>query len=147
MPVRFGQKLNEAQVTQQIRGFMESHGWRPIRNQRTVIPGAFQSCEPGTPDFLFLRYLPNGVCLALWIELKAKNARIVCRCSQVAGTRRRCTPCDQKAWRQREKARGAVVWQVDDLDWFLQEYQEFYGWLHTGESGRGQLDLLAGARS
>src|SRR5262249_15414943 len=135
--------LNEAQVTSQVKGFLESHGWRAVRNQRTVVAGAFQSGEPGMPDFLFLRYLENGVCLALWIELKAKSDRRACRCSQIVGTRRRCTVCDQKAWRERERARGAKVWRVDDIEVFIRDYDEFYGWLHAGSSARGQLDLLA----
>jgi hypothetical protein len=139
--------LVEADITNQIRDFMEHHGWRPVRMQRTIVPGQFSTCEPGTADFLFLYYLKNGA-LALWVELKKPKARMQCRCIQNRGTRKRCTACDQKAWQMRERARGGVVWSgVDDIEWFIEQYERAFGWLHSGDRARGQLDLLAGCEA
>jgi hypothetical protein len=141
--------LSEADVTGQVRSFLEAHGWRAVRIQRTVVPGQFQSGEPGQADFQFVYYLRSKVCpalsLTLWIELKKKGAKPRCRCLDIRGTKKRCTACDQKNWRDRERARGAVVWSgVNDIQWFVDEYQVRFGWLHEAGTGRGQLDLLAG---
>lgn len=136
-------KLSESDITGQIKDFLSHRGWRAIRHQRTVVPGAFQAGEPGMPDFLFLRYLERGYGLVLWVELKRPSDRRKCRCLQNAGTRKRCTVCDQANWRKREEGRGAKVWRVDDLEWFAEEYQREYGWLHRGATGRGQLELGA----
>ncbi|MES2393503.1 MAG: hypothetical protein V4555_17840 [Acidobacteriota bacterium] len=142
------QKLSEADVTGQVRGFLEARGWRPLRMQRTVVPGQFSTCEPGTADFEFIYYLRNSkvpaLSLTIWIELKKPGARAKCRCATKA-PRQRCTACDQKAWRDRERSRGAVVWtQVDNIDYVIREYERVFGWLHSGEAAVGQLDLLAG---
>jgi hypothetical protein len=141
-------KLSEANVTDQVVSFMQAKGWRTLRMQRTIVPGQFSTCEPGTADFLFVRYLnkvgvQGGHTLALWVELKRPNARMRCKCLENAGTRKRCTMCDQKNWQQRERARGATVWSgVSDIDWFMEQYQKAFGWLHVGDQARGQLDLL-----
>lgn len=118
-------KLTERDVTRQIRDFLEWRQWRALRQQRTVIPGAFQTGEPGIPDFLFLRYLPDGMALALWVEMKAPGRKTAER---------------QQQWRAREEKRGAVVVTVDDLGAFQSWYDEQYGWLH-GPEGIGQMDL------
>ena len=150
MPARpLPPQLLESQVTDQIRGFLESRGWRAIRMQRTVVPGAFTTGEPGMADFLFLYPLPDagayGVALQLWIELKNPRARMSCKCLVNRGTRRRCTFCDQRNWQRMERVRGFVVWSaVNDFAWFESEYQIHFGWLHSGVRARGQLDLLAG---
>jgi hypothetical protein len=61
----------EKQVDKQVRDFLELRGWRRIRFQATVIPGAFRTAEPGIPDCLYVKYLDrNGVCVAVWIETK-----------------------------------------------------------------------------
>lgn len=134
--------LSESAVSAQVRSFMEAHGWRSIRMQRTVIPGMFQTAEPGCPDFLFLRYNESGSAYALWCEIKSPTDRRSCRCLQNRGTRKRCTVCDQKQWQEREKARGARLVVVDDFDWFADQYERAYGWLHKGETARGQMELI-----
>jgi len=135
--------LAESDVTKQVRDFMESHGWRSVRMQRTIVPGQFSTCEPGTADFLFLYYARKAA-LALWVEFKRPKARMQCRCLQNRGTRKRCTFCDQKQWTDKERARGGIVWAgVADIDWFIEQYDKAFGWLHSGEVARGQLDLLA----
>ena len=113
-------ELLERQVDRQVKDFMELRGWRTIRFQRTVIPGAFMTGEPGIPDRMYLKYLDrNGVCVAVWIELKrAKRGKL----SE-----------DQIKWRNREIARGAVVLKVDDIDEFMADYERRFGWLHEGQ--------------
>jgi hypothetical protein len=142
--------LSEADVSGQIKDYLVAKGWRSIRNQRTVVPGQFQTCEPGMADFLFLYYLKATgrfipATLALWIEVKKPKARPRCKCIENSGTRKRCTFCDQRTWREREKARGGVVWSgVDDFEWFEATYESTFGWLHNGDAARGQLELLVG---
>ena len=139
--------LTEADVTGQVRDFMEAKGWRSVRMQRTIVPGQFSTCEPGTADFLFLYYCRKAA-LALWVELKKPRARMACKCIQNRGSRKRCTFCDQINWRAKERARGAVVWSgVDEIGAFIDSYEKTYGWLHAGDTGRGQLDLLAGIKA
>src|SRR6516164_1724905 len=104
--------LVESDITRQVKDFMVAHGWRSIRNQRMVLPGTFQTGEPGMPDMVFIRYLQNGVALVLWVEFKKPGDNRKCTCVKNAGTRRRCTVCDQKAWRDRERQRGGIVWTV-----------------------------------
>lgn len=140
-------RLDESQITKQVKDFMLAHGWRSVRMQRTVVPGQFQSGEPGMPDMLFIRYLENAVSLTLWVEFKTPQDRRKCRCAQILGTKKRCTVCDQAKWRDRERRAGGAVWLVDDLGRFIDAYDRQYGWLHSGDSGRGQLDLLAGAQA
>jgi len=131
----------ERQVTKQIVDYMLHRGWRPVRLHPIVAPGTFSAGEPGQPDYLFLRYLDGGACLALWVEFKSPNDKRRCNCRPDG---KRCPVCRQKAWHDRERQRGAAVWVVADLQAFLGEYERLYGWLHSGEAGRGQLDLLAG---
>jgi hypothetical protein len=111
--------LKEAAVDRQVKDFMLLRGWRCIRFQRTVIPGAFQTGEPGIPDRMYVKYLDKaGVCVAVWIELKrAKRGKL----SE-----------QQQKWRDREIARGAVVLEVNDIDVFEKEYETRFGWLHEG---------------
>lgn len=148
--IAFGQpkQLLEADVTKQVKGFLEAHGWRCIRMQRMVLPGSFQTGEPGMADSCWIRYEPRpkfpALSLVLWIEYKAESDRRKCRCLQNLGTRKRCSVCDQKNWQKRERERGAMVWIVTDLDWFVSLYRKNFGWLHAGDGARGQLNLLSG---
>jgi hypothetical protein len=123
-------KLLEAEVTKQIRSFMEFRGWRAIRMQRTVIPGAFQTGEPGIPDFLFIRYLPtefSGLSVACWVEMKrAKYGKL---------------SDDQHRWRGRELRLGAVVLKADNLNDFAEQYEHLFGWLRTETWVRGQQQI------
>lgn len=136
-------KLSEADVTLQIRGFLEAKNWRIIRFQRTVVPGQFSTHEPGTPDLAGIFYVKDqsipGAAVVLWIEMKKKDARPQCRCA-TKKARQRCTACDQAAWRQRERARGAVVWTVDSIEWFTRAYDSTFGYLHQGDVV-GQLEF------
>src|SRR5579884_3739713 len=109
---------------------MEFRGWRAIRMQRTVVPGAFQSGEPGIPDFLFIRYLPtefSGLSVACCVEMKrAKYGKL----SE-----------DQKRWRDRETHRGAGVLKADDSAHCADQDEGLVGWLHTGAWVQGQQQI------
>ena len=124
-------KLAEREVTRQVKDFMLYRGWRAVRMQRTVIAGAFQSGEPGIPDYLFLRYVSQAKAhvLAIWIEFKGPTGRV----SE-----------QQQIWHCDERLKGALVWVVDDFEWFAAEYDRLFGWLHSGERAPGQLDMLVG---
>ena len=144
--LQFGkQKLSEADVTLQIRGFLESRNWRIIRFQRTVVPGQFSTHEPGTPDLMAIRYVESvalpGAAVVLWLEMKKKGARAQCRCA-TKKNRQRCSACDQSSWKKRERLRGAQVWMVDDLDTFNRAYDATFGYLHAGDMASGQLELI-----
>lgn len=126
-------KLVERDVTKQVRDFLVLRGWRYIRMQRSVAPGSFSTGEPGMADYLFVRYFHDrpmahyGVALHLWVEFKSPTGRV---------------GPHQTEWQKREVARGGAVWIVDDVAWFADEYHKRFGWLHSGDAARGQLDLL-----
>jgi hypothetical protein len=129
----------EKHVVKQVRDFLAYRGWRPVHTGVIAGPG-FSMGEPGRPDYLFLYYQEAGCALALWVEMKSPNDKRRCNCA--AG--KLCKVCRQKIWHDRERMRGAVVWVVSDFDAFAAAYEASYGWLHSGATGRGQLDLLAG---
>ena len=134
-------KVLEKDIARQVCDFLRARGWRPIRTNVVAGPG-YGIGEPGMPDYLMLHYQPNGRALVLWIEFKGPNDKRRCTCQPG----KQCKPCRQKAWHVRERQRGASVAVVDDLQWFIDEYEKAYGWLHTGDTGRGQLNLLAGVQ-
>lgn len=135
-------QLAERDITGQVRDYLAHRGWRPIRQQRTAVPGAFSTGEPGMPDMLFIWYFeePAGAAAALWIEFKSSRGERSCRCH----SKKVCTTCQQKKWRLRESRRGAVVMTVSDFDNFEVRYKDLFGWLHASV---GQQELpLVGAR-
>jgi hypothetical protein len=136
--------MSEAKLLAQVKSFMESHSWRVLRMGRTVVPGAFSIGIPGQCDLLCLRYEKNSRGLIIWIETKKRGAQAKCTCLQNAGTRRRCTYHDQLKFQSEERIRGAQVWVVRDFDAFAQAYERHFGWLHSGDQARGQLDMLMG---
>lgn len=147
-------KLLEREVTGQIRDFLKLRGWRPIRMQRTVVPGQFQSGEPGMADYQFVRYLgENGLCqrwpglaLVVWIEMKGQTDKRRCSCHLRAtkGKNGKCTVCRQREWRANEEARGALFGPGHDFDEFQRWYWPLFGWLHDGRLP-GQINLFGGA--
>ena len=136
-------KLLEKHVSAQVRDFLKFRQWRSVRTQFAFAPGSFQTGEPGMADYLFLRYLENGLALALWIELKGPNDQRKCRCE----VDKVCKLCRQTAWQERERVRGARVWVVSNIEDFERQYYAEFGWLHS-DAGIGQMDLLlmAGVR-
>lgn len=139
-------KLTERDLSKQICDFMQYRGWRKLRNnvggrmgnEGQMIPFG----ERGMPDQLFLRYYrqPTGGALVLWIEMKRPGANMKCRC--VPGDKRTCRNCQQRIWRDKERARGAVVIVADDLDEFCRWYDDHFGWVHSGPMADGQLRLI-----
>jgi hypothetical protein len=120
----FTHKLKERDVTRQVCDYLGYRGWRPLRMQRTVLPGSFQTGEPGQADYLFLRYLTGekpGSTLALWIEFKAPNGRL---------------RKGQSEWHVRERLRGGLVWVVDSFADFEESYRREFIWLHAEERRR-----------
>ncbi len=136
-------KLLEKDVAKQIKDFLAAKGWRCVRTQFAHTPGMFSTGEPGMADYLFLRYMPAEAaparCLAMWVEVKGPNDQRTCRCR--AGEKKICKVCRQKAWHDRERQRGALVWELSALNRLLVEYEREFGWLHRGEQATGQLAL------
>lgn len=118
-------KEREAEIARAIVDFMQKRLWRSIRMQRTVIPGQFQTGEPGITDYLFLHYEPV---LVLWVEVKAPDGHL--------------RP-QQREWIDRERARGATVWIAADIGAYEEAYAEKYGWLHDG-THPGQVEMYMG---
>lgn len=140
-------KLSEADVTAQVKGFLEARGWRAIRMNRGLVQGfssVVQFGEPGQPDWQFIFYIRGceipAATVTLWVEMKAPGAKAWCRCA-TKRPKQRCTSCDQKRWKQSERARGGVVWTVDNIEFFTAEYQRTFSFLHTGELAIGQLEI------
>jgi hypothetical protein len=116
--------LLEKDVTRQVVDYLAFRGWRAIRMQRTVLPGSFQTGEPGQADYLFLRYMPGGKpgeTMALWVEFKAPGGRL---------------RNGQAEWHAREQLRGGIVWVVDSFEDFEESYDREFGWVHTEEQGQ-----------
>jgi len=110
-------KLLEKQVTASVKKYLELRGWRPIRMQRMTLPGQFSSHEPGTPDFLFVRYdteplHPPGQSRCIWLEMKSSSGHL--------GPK-------QEEWIARERKRGAVVLVVDNAEEFVKYYERAFG--------------------
>ena len=98
--------LSEADVTTQVKSFLQALGWRPLRMQRTVIKGQFQTGEPGIPDFLFLHYQTGGI---LWIEFKSEKGRL---------------SNDQKDWHATERLKFPAVTLLTISS--LQQFQQWH---------------------
>jgi len=112
-------RVTEKDVARAAKDFMAAKGFRCVRMQRTVIPGAFQSGEPGIPDLLFLRYFDGAI---IWIETKAPGSKR----SQ-----------DQVNWHRNEVTSYpcAEVWTIDSLDELA---KDFSAWESTWHSERGR---------
>lgn len=138
--------LKENDVQKAVCGFLRAQGWRIVRTQFSFVQGAMATGEPGMPDVIALYPLRKDYAsvLGIWLEFKSPNAKLNCRCE----VGKKCRLCRQKDWHERERARGFVVWSgVDDTQWFIDTYQSKFAWLHSGDQARGQLDLLAEAKS
>lgn len=137
-------KLLEKHVSKQVVDFLRAHGWRAVRTQFAFAPGSFTTGEPGMPDWCFIRYMPVDFhpsrALVMWVEVKGPNDQRKCRCGP--GERKPCKVCRQHQWQDRERARGAVVVVVSDLDWFIAEYEKAFGFLHRDEP-RAEQDRRA----
>lgn len=121
-------QLKEADVQRSVGEFLELDGWRAIRTELTVQRERGRVVgERGMPDYLFIRYSPGWkirfeVCgrifeddlgplhtEVLWIEFKAPGEK---------------PKAHQLEWHSAERARGATVLVVDDIDAFWQWYTD-----------------------
>lgn len=137
--------ISESDISQRVKDFLQAKQWRVVRHQRTVVPGSFQSGEPGICDLQALYYLGSikpGLTITLWCELKSPRDKRVCNCSWRAKAKKRgkCGVCLQADWQARERSRGAEVLVVNEFRSFEARYQAAFGWLHSG-AVRGQIEL------
>jgi hypothetical protein len=122
-------KLLERDIQRQIRDFLTWRCWRIIRHQVAVATSGastFSTGEKGMADLQAIYYFTGtamGHTLTLWIETKRLGKPL--------------RP-EQIAWREKEEARGAVVWKADSLDYFMEAYERDFGWLHTRDGVKGQ---------
>ena len=119
--------LTEAHVQQTIVEFLQIDGWRAIRTELTVQRDRGRVVgERGMPDMLLIRYeyehpfpAPNppwpeiepetrSYAQVLWIEMKKPGEK---------------PRKDQLAWHEAERARGALVLVVDDIDEGIARYK------------------------
>jgi len=133
--------LKERDVAKQVSDFLEFRGWRRLRNQvglATNMGGhTIRFGEKGMADLLFLLYLPQqsptGECIphamVMWLETKRKGGKL---------------SLDQTVWQAAERARGALVLNVDHFEIFAAWYDVQLGWLHSASgTAPGNLDLFA----
>jgi hypothetical protein len=117
--------LTEAHVQETVTSLLEWDGWRPIRTDPVSDRSRGKGFgELGMPDYLYVRYLrgdriefpQHGTAVlkepaaeVLWIEFKAPG---------------KAAKPHQLAWHEAERARGALVLVVDDIDSFFQWYAQ-----------------------
>jgi len=111
----------EAHVQETVTQFLEADGWRAIRTEHAIErneEGDFKRRvgEVGMPDYLYVRYSEKvqydkrcefEVPTKFWIEFKAPGKK---------------PDAHQLAWHEAERARGALVLVVDDIDDFMKRW-------------------------
>lgn len=108
--------LKESHIQETIVDFLKLDGWRAFRTELTVQRERGRVVgERGQPDYLFLRYGPDGhkfipraAAQVLWIEFKRPGQK---------------PKPDQNIWHATETARGALVMVVDNIDTFMSWYR------------------------
>lgn len=114
--------LSEKDVERQISDWMQIHGWREFatgygeirRGERLVATVG----EVGMPDRLFVRYLPDGRCDLVWVELKRPKG-----VGRSGGRLRK----EQEDWARNERVRGAVVLVIDSLNELREQIAYYFG--------------------
>mgnify|MGYP003659669333 CR=1 FL=1 len=106
-------KLTEADVTSQIKGYLEARGWYAIRLQsgtvRGVTRGTFMRVgKPGLPDWVFVRKW-GGYPIHLFCEMKKPGKKLA---------------PDQVAWFKDAEYRGLWTIWADSLEMFVEKYEE-----------------------
>jgi hypothetical protein len=121
-------KLAEAAIEEQICQYLALDGWYTRHFELNYSERKQRSCgERGMPDILAVRYSKPGWANILWIECKRPGGRI---------------SVDQRAWRDRERRRGALV-VLAGID-FEPSIDGFAGWY--SESGLEVRPLQLGGR-
>lgn len=108
---RITHKLTEAQVTQQVKAFLESRGWTGFRLQAGLVRGftgnAFMRlAKKGTPDWVFVRARE-----ALFVEMKKPGAGL---------------SLDQRHWFEWAELSGIQRICADGLDEFMRRYGKIF---------------------
>ena len=117
----------EAHVQQTVREFLEADGWRAIRTDPVSDRARGKGFgEVGMPDYLFVRYTCDrrgaaykvvSLKTQIWMEVAAQVLWIEFkRAGQKPKPR-------QARWIEAERARGALVIVVDDIDAFIVWYK------------------------
>lgn len=116
-------RLTEAHVQQTVTEFLVSDGWRAIRTDPVSDRKRGKGFgELGMPDYLYIRYLdpvdPGDPeyeeeddlpwAEVLWIEFKRPGQH---------------PTKEQFAWHEAERARGALVLVIDDINFFVAWYK------------------------
>lgn len=103
--------------------------------------GSYRVGEPGMPDYLFLYYLADVECLALWVEVKRPGDRDRCRCKPLET--KGCRVCRQQKWKETEMQRGGYVVQTNSLEDFAEWYERALGAWLNGPNGprKGQTAM------
>jgi hypothetical protein len=121
--------LKEREVTKLVCDFLRAHRWRLIRMNVTTLQLRGQWVrfgESGSPDFLCLHYLPNGLAAVLWLEFKSKSGKLARH---------------QELWHARERKDGASVYVVRDFDSFREFYRASFD--RPDSPVRGQRELIS----
>ena len=125
-----GQRItlaSEAEVQRSVVEYLEWDGWRAIRTEHAIERNGNGDIkrkvgEVGMPDYLFIRYgqfrtnryglngkseMHSPISEVLWIEFKKRG---------------KSPTNEQFKWHEAERARGALVIVVDDIDAFREDY-------------------------
>lgn len=122
--------LTEKHVQETVTQFLELDGWRAIRTEHAIERnerGGFKRRvgEVGMADTLFIRYgvvytAPNlGIKVdgaALWVERRDQVMFIEFKAPG------KFMEAHQRRWADAERARGALVLVVDDIDNFMKRW-------------------------
>ena len=113
--------LTEAHVQQTCTEFLISDGWHAIRTELTVQKERGRVVgEVGMPDHLYIRYYDALSDRSEWPAHLATSAQVLWIEFKRPG---RHPTKQQFAWHKAERARGALVLVVDDIDGFMAWYK------------------------
>ncbi len=113
-------KLSEADVVEQVCGFLVAHGWRIYRTGYGAVLNS-KGEQVGTvgeefmPDYQIVRFKTGHYAEVLFVEFKRP------KCAGDSGGR---LSKGQKNWIANERLRGATCLVVDDLVGFMDFYRK-----------------------
>lgn len=99
--------LRERDITEQVKGFLESRGWYAVRLQSGTVRGVTRGTyinlgAKGLPDWIFVRARE-----ALFVEMKKPGG---------------VPSADQKKWLERAEIQGIMAIVADGLGTFMVDY-------------------------
>lgn len=110
-------QLSEKQITEQVKGFLETKGWLYLRLQsgllRTMDKRFLRVGKPGTPDAVAVNALyREGYTQTLFLEFKrAKGGKL---------------SADQVAWHAEARRNRLTVLVISDFKEFKVQYDDLY---------------------